>query len=262
MDTYEVYAIKYASMPRRRRDNFIPADDHEGPMPMDFFVWLLKGQTRCILVDTGFSQATASKRKRQWLRCPIEACRALGVDPAAIGDVILTHLHYDHAGNLPLLPNARFHVQDSELDYATGRCMCLAPLRHTYEVDDVVELVRKVYAERVSFHAGDSRVAPGVELLLVGGHTKGLQAVRVHTERGWIVLASDAAHYYENIEGLRPYPLVFNVAEMLEGHRRLMSLAGAATMLVPGHDPEVLARYPRVAGDAVGTALLHRQASC
>jgi glyoxylase-like metal-dependent hydrolase (beta-lactamase superfamily II) len=254
---YEVYAIKYASMPRRRRDNFLPADDHDGPMPMDFFVWLLKGPAGSILVDTGFSQATAVQRKRQWLRCPIEACRTLGVDPAAIGDVVLTHLHYDHAGNLPRLPQARFHVQDGELDYATGRCMGRAPLRHAYAVDDVVELVRQVYADRVVFHAGDSHVAPGVELLLVGGHTRGLQAVRVHTARGWVVLASDAAHYYENIGGERPFPIVFNVAEMLAGHRRLKALAGSPTLLVPGHDPEVLARYPGVAGDAVGTAMLH-----
>lgn len=258
MNTYEVYAIKYASMPRRRRDNFIPADDHDGPMPMDFFVWLLKGGTRNILVDTGFSQATAVRRNRQWLRCPVEACHTVGVDPASIGDVILTHLHYDHAGNLPLLPNARFHVQDSELDYATGRCMCHATLRHAYAVDDVVELVRKVYADRVSFHAGDSTITPGVEVVHIGGHTKGLQAVRVHTERGWVVLASDASHYYENIERQRPFPIVFNVADMLAGHRRLMAMAGSADHLVPGHDPEVLARYPRVEGDAVGTAVLHQ----
>lgn len=265
MDTYEVYAIKYASMPRRRRDNFIPADDHDGPMPMDFFVWLLKGcgdaSGRNILVDTGFSQATGVKRNRQWLRCPVEAARTLGVDPATIGDVILTHLHYDHAGNLPLLPNARFHVQDGELDYATGRCMCHATMRHAYAVDDVVELVRKVYADRVVFHAGDGHVAPGVELLLVGGHTKGLQAVRVHTERGWVVLASDASHYYDNIEGERAFPIVFNVADMLAGHRRLKEIAGSVTKLVPGHDPEVLARYPRVEGDAIGTAILHRPPS-
>lgn len=258
MDTYEVYAIKYASMPRTRRDNFIPADPHDGPMPMDFFVWLLKSPTRTILVDTGFSAETAKQRNRQFDRCPIEALKTLGVEPAAVHDVILTHLHYDHAGNLPRLPNARFHVQDGELDYATGRCMCHAVLRHAYAVDDVVELVRKVYADRVVFHDGDATVAPGVELLLVGGHTKGLQAVRVHTERGWIVLASDASHYYENVEGERPFPIVYNVADMLQGHRRLMALAGSPTMLVPGHDPEVLARYPRVAGDAVGTAIVHR----
>jgi glyoxylase-like metal-dependent hydrolase (beta-lactamase superfamily II) len=257
LPAYEVYAIKYASMPRTRRDNFIPVDPHDGPMPMDFFVWLIKGAERSILVDTGFSAATAKARNRHFDRCPIEALRTLGVAPESVQDVILTHLHYDHAGNLPLLPNARFHVQDGELDYATGRCMCHAALRHAYAVDDVVELVRKVYADRVVFHAGDGRVAPGVELLLVGGHTKGLQAVRVHTARGWVVLASDASHYYENIESQRAFPIVFNVADMLDGHRRLLAVAGSLERLVPGHDPQVLARYPRVEGDAVGTAVLH-----
>ncbi len=257
-DPYELYAIKYASMPRTRRDNFVPADPHDGPMPMDFFVWLLKSPTRTILVDTGFSAETAKRRNRQFDRCPIEALKTLGVDPAAVQDVILTHLHYDHAGNLPLLPQARFHVQDGEIGYATGRCMCHATLRHAYAVDDVVELVRKVYADRVVFHDGDATLAPGVELLLVGGHTQGLQAVRVHTTRGWVVLASDASHYYENIDDERAFPIVYNVADMLEGHRRLKRIAGTLDRLVPGHDPEVLARYPRVEGDAVGIAVLHQ----
>ncbi|MBI5258558.1 MAG: N-acyl homoserine lactonase family protein [Burkholderiales bacterium] len=254
---FEVYAIRYAHMPRRRRDNFIPADEHDGPMPMDFFVWLLKSPARTILVDTGFSAATAQKRQRQWLRCPIEALRTLGVAPEAVQDVVLTHLHYDHAGNLPLLPNARFHVQDRELDYATGRCMCHAPLRHAYGVDDVVELVRQVYADRVVFHDGDATLAPGVELMLIGGHTRGLQALRVRTARGWLVLTSDAAHYYENLMNERPFPIVFNVADMLAGHRRLREAAESPAHLVPGHDPEVLARYPRWPGDAVGIACLH-----
>lgn len=123
----EVYAIRYASMPRRRADNFIGGDPHDGPMPMDFFVWLLKSPTRSILVDTGFSAETAARRDRQFLRCPVEALRALGVAPDDVHDVVLTHLRYDHAGNLPKLASARFHVQDAELDYATGRCMCHAP---------------------------------------------------------------------------------------------------------------------------------------
>ncbi len=254
---YEVYAIRYASMPRRRRDNFLPADPHDGPMPMDFFVWLLKSPTRSILVDTGFSAQTAIARDRAFARCPIDALRTLGVEPNTVQDVVLTHLHYDHAGNLPKLPNARFHLQDREMDYATGRCMCHAPLRHAYAVEDVVELVRKVYADRVVFHAGDSLLAPGVELMLIGGHTRGLQAVRVRTARGWVVLASDASHYYENIEAERPFPIVHNVAEMLDGHRRLKAAAPSPQHVVPGHDPEVLRRYPRIEGDEAGIACLH-----
>src|SRR5690606_33116924 len=94
---YEVYALRYAEMPRRRADNFLGGDPHEGPMPMDFFVWLIRSQNRCILVDTGFNAETAKARQRDMLRCPIEALKALDVLPADVTDVIITHLHYDHA---------------------------------------------------------------------------------------------------------------------------------------------------------------------
>ena len=254
---FEVYAIRYAQVQRQRSDNFVFKDAHDGPMPLDFFVWLLKSPDRTVLVDTGFNAATAAARQRQLLRCPIDALRTLGVDPDAIEDVVLTHLHYDHAGNLNRLPNARFHLQDAELDYATGRCMCHPSLRHAYSVDDVVELVRSVYADRVVFHDGDAELAPGVQLLLIGGHTRGLQAVRVYTRRGWVVLASDAAHYYENAEGGRAFPIVYHVADMLQGHRRLLRLAGSIGHFVPGHDPLVLERYPRLPADEIGVACLH-----
>jgi len=255
---YEVYAVQYASHgERRRRDNFIQDDLHDAPMPMAFFVWLIRSAERTILVDTGFNAEAAAARKRTFHRCPIEALKKLGCDPDAIQDVIVTHLHYDHAGNLGKLPRARFHVQDREVAYATGRCMCHAPLRHAYSVEDVNELVRKVYAGRVRFHDGDAEIAPGVELLLIGGHTNGLQSVRVHTARGWVVLASDASHYYENMQRFKPFPIVYNVADMLEGHRRLVEVADSPDHVVPGHDPEVLKRYPSFEGDE-GIVCLHK----
>lgn len=254
---YEVYAIRYAHAPRRRRDNLLPPDAHDGPMPMAFYVWLLKSAERSILIDTGFNAATGVARGREFLRCPIEALRTLGVAPEQVQDVVLTHLHYDHAGNLGKLPHARFHVQDQELSFSTGRCMCDATQRHAYAVEDVVALVRHVYADRVVFHAGDSTLCEGVELMLIGGHTQGLQAVRVRTARGWVVLASDAAHYYENVERGLAYPLVFNLADMLAGHGKVSAAADSPQHLVPGHDPLVIERYPCVAGDAVGIAQLH-----
>ncbi len=72
---------------------------------------------------------------------------------------------------------------------------------------------------------GMPRSRPALRCTYVGGHTKGLQVVRVHTARGWVVLASDASHYYRNMEEGRPFPAVFNVGDMLEGHRRLQALA-------------------------------------
>jgi glyoxylase-like metal-dependent hydrolase (beta-lactamase superfamily II) len=257
---YEVYALRYASMPRKRSANFIVRhfdDAHDGPMPMDFFVWLLKSVHGAILVDTGFNEATARVRDRKLECCPIDALRTLGVEAAQIRDVVLTHLHYDHAGNIDKLPNATFHLQDAEMEYATGRCMCHGALRHAYSVEDVVQLVRNVYLDRVQFHAGDAELAPGVQLIHVGGHTKGLQAVRVHTRRGWIVLASDASHYYANTEEKNPFPIVYNVADMLEGHRTCRRLADSAEHVIPGHDPLVLERYPLVAGSPHPIACLH-----
>lgn len=254
---YEVFAIRYAEMPRRRRDNFISGDPHDSAMPMDFFVWLIRSPERIVLIDTGFNSATARTRDRKLLRCPIDALRVLGVSASQIEDVVLTHLHYDHAGNLPKLPAAKFHVQDSELAFATGRCMCHASIRHTYSVDDVTELVRKVYTDRVVFHDGDETLAPGIELMLIGGHTRGLQAVRVHTARGWVVVASDASHYYENLHAGRAFPLVDSVPTMLEGHRRLLGAADSAEHVIPGHDPLVRQNYPAVPGDEIGISCLH-----
>ncbi|HEY4541903.1 MAG TPA: N-acyl homoserine lactonase family protein [Noviherbaspirillum sp.] len=258
---YEVYALRYASMDRKRSANFIvrnPYDEHDGPMPMDFFVWLLKSVRGNILVDTGFGEQAARERDRVLDCCPIESLRVLGVAAEEVSDVILTHLHYDHAGNIDKLPNATFHVQEAEMEYATGRCMCHRMLRHAYSVEDVVGLVRNVYRDRVQFHAGNVQLFPGVELVHIGGHTKGLQAVRVHTQRGWILLASDASHYYANTDDANPFPIVYNVADMLEGHKTCRKHADSAEHVIPGHDPLVLERYPAYPTDACRIACLHR----
>jgi glyoxylase-like metal-dependent hydrolase (beta-lactamase superfamily II) len=256
---WEVYAVRYASLEQRlRSQNFIARDEHDGPMPMDYYVWLLRAPGRIILVDTGFGEESARRRDRRLRRCPIAALASLGVAPADVTDVIITHLHYDHAGNLGKLPGATFHIQDAEVAYATGRCMCHEPLRHAYDVRDVTDLIRHVYEDRVVFHDGDAQIAPGVAVLRIGGHTGGLQAVRVQTARGCVVLASDASHYYENMEAARPFPIVLDVAAMLEGHRRLRREAESPEHVIPGHDPLVLHRYPQLPGDAHGIALLHR----
>ncbi|HYF20560.1 MAG TPA: N-acyl homoserine lactonase family protein [Ramlibacter sp.] len=251
-ETYQVYAIKYAHHERRSSANFIGGDSHDVPMPLDYFVWAVVGQSKTWLVDTGFDQDGADKRGRR-ITTPIQqGLAAIGVDPASVQDVVITHMHYDHAGNRELFPNARYHVQDKEMAFCTGRCMCHRPLSVHFEVEDVKSMVGKVFNNRVAFHDGDADIAPGLSVHLVGGHTAGLQVVRVRTQRGWMVLASDASHFYANIEGKRPFPAVYNVADMLEAYSRIYSLADAPELVIPGHDPQVLERFPAASREHQG----------
>jgi glyoxylase-like metal-dependent hydrolase (beta-lactamase superfamily II) len=242
---YEIRAIRYAHMAERRAaDIFIGSDEHDGPMPLDFFVWVVRGGGRTFIVDTGFDEQMGEKRSRKIVRPVAEGLRAVGIEPASVEDVIITHMHYDHSGNHELFPQARYHLQDREMHFCTGRCMCHPILRHAFDADDVAAMVRRLFAGRVKFHDGAGEIADGISVHLIGGHTGGLQVVRVRTGRGWVVLASDASHYYANFEQARPFPVVYDVKEMLEGYGTLRTLASSDQHIVPGHDPLVLQRYP------------------
>jgi glyoxylase-like metal-dependent hydrolase (beta-lactamase superfamily II) len=241
---YELYAIRYASAVRTHADVFIGGDPHEGAVPMDYYVWVARNAEHTVVIDTGFDEATAQRRKRQLLHAPADGLRMLGVDCALVKHVIITHLHYDHAGNLPQFPQAQFHLQDAEMTFATGRHMAHPFFSYAYDLEAVLTMVRLTYGARVRFHAGDADILPGISVHHVGGHTLGLQVVRVWTRLGWMVLASDATHYLENMNSGRPFPIVADITQMISGWQRLRQLASAPQYIIPGHDPLVMQRYP------------------
>jgi glyoxylase-like metal-dependent hydrolase (beta-lactamase superfamily II) len=248
---YEIYCIKYAERPGRRPAHFVGGDPHDAPMPMDYFVWLVRNSERMVLVDTGFD-ATMTINGRVLLRMPAAGLALIGVEAGDIRDVVITHLHNDHVGTFYDFPNARFHLQDKEMQYVTGHHMRDHIFRRPYEIDHVAGMIRLVYQNRVVFHSGFGEVAPGITLHHLGGHTMGLQSVRVHTKRGWVMLASDASHYYEHFEQNRCFPLVYHLGEMLEGFATLRQLAASMQHIVPGHDPLVLQRYPSASDQLQG----------
>jgi glyoxylase-like metal-dependent hydrolase (beta-lactamase superfamily II) len=246
-DVHEVFAILYGHHARRASENYVFGDPHDAEDPLAYFVWLIRGPQGTIVVDTGFDESMASKRGRTLVHPVGEGLASLGVSADQVKDVIVTHLHYDHAGNHALFPGARYHLQDAEMAYATGRCMHHAHARVPFDVDDVVAMVRKLYAGRVVFCDGHEEIVPGVTVHRIGGHSRGLQCVRVRTRRGHVVLASDASHLYAHFQTGRVFPIVDSIGDVLEGYRTLRRLAESDAHVVPGHDPQVAHRYPAAA---------------
>jgi glyoxylase-like metal-dependent hydrolase (beta-lactamase superfamily II) len=257
---YQVWALRFGSVPTRRvHDNFLRRDMHDGPMPIDFFVWIVRNAQRVVLVDTGFAKRQAELRHWGMEFDPIDALARLGIDPDAIGDVVITHMHVDHAGNLGRFAKAKFHIQAAEAAFATGPCMCEPHLRMPFDVEDAVQLLRHTYAERVAFHQGDGEVAPGVSVHFVPGHTAGMQAVRVMTARGPVVLASDSSHFYANAMRRSPFSLTVDAIATLSSYERLHELAGAYQRIVPGHDPKVRELYPGREFGGISLVALHEE---
>jgi len=244
-DIHEVFAVAYASHGRKRSENYIFGDPHDEMTSITYYVWAIKGAHGTFIVDTGFDQAAAKERGRTILHPVGEGLKALGIEPGEVKNVIATHMHWDHAGNYDLFPNARYHIQDEEMAYATGRCMCHQMLRVPFSESDVHAMVSKVYAYRCEFHDGSDELAPGISVHKIGGHSKGLQCVRVKTKCGIVVLASDCCHLYSHMDEGRVFPITYSVGDTLEGYKTLQKLAGGSRQrVVPGHDPDVLKRYP------------------
>ncbi|MFC3075053.1 N-acyl homoserine lactonase family protein [Shinella pollutisoli] len=251
-EIYEVLALKYATNDRPASHNFIGGDEHDRSMPIDYFIWVIRNEKRTVVVDTGFNPVSGAHRARK-LTTPVNvALSAVGIHGADIEHVITTHMHYDHAGNNDMFPNACFYMQESEMHYATGSCMCHRLLNHPYEADDVAGMVKRVYAGKVSFCLGDRELFPGLSVHHVGGHSRGLQCVRVETQRGPVVLASDASHLYAHMNSGRVFPTCDSVADTVLGYGRLFELGGDASRIVPGHDPEVMRRYPALSPQTSG----------
>jgi glyoxylase-like metal-dependent hydrolase (beta-lactamase superfamily II) len=256
---YRVFALRYGSNRRRRRaENIIfrgQGDDHDAPMPMDFFVWAITGPGGTVLVDTGSGPRTMAARGHDHLHSPAAALAEAGLGD--VTDVITTHLHWDHAGNIRDFPQARLHLQRAEMAHATGPPMCSGFLRRPYDAEQLSEWLTELYRGRVTFHSGDVEIAPGVSVHHVGGHTPGMQVVRVSTARGQVVLASDAVHYYENLTEENPFPVLVSAIDYIEALRTVARLADGPDHIIPGHDPLVLSRFPAARPDLADVAALH-----
>jgi glyoxylase-like metal-dependent hydrolase (beta-lactamase superfamily II) len=254
VSVFEVYALCYGRRSGYRGEHFLgygkdSADIH----PTAYYVWVAVSPEHTVVVDAGIRAARARDVPGLDYVEPGRLLAELGVDPGTVGQVVLTHLHYDHCGTVSEFPGARFVVQRSEMDYWTGPWAKRIE-RERWLLDEAVLDHLSVAGERLCLVEGDAEVVPGLSVHLVGGHTAGMQVVRVETAGGPVVLASDASHFYENIEDDHPAPLLHSTTGVYAAFDRVEELAAGSALVVPGHDPEVLVRYPPVADRIVRIA--------
>lgn len=247
-ERYQVVIVKYGARVASRSEvylNYHLYREPDGPIGMDYFFWILRSPHRILVVDTGFSPAGGHSRGRTQFAPVPDLMRAFGVEPTSGHCVILTHAHYDHAGNLGLFTNSSVVMAARELSFWSGSCSGRLLFHHSVDDDDLT-YVRRVEREgRLCLFSGSRIVAPGVEVLEVGGHTPGQCMVKVSTSEGSVLLASDAVHYYEEYERDRPFTSVANLVEMYEAFDRIRAMidGGEVQHLVAGHDPDTLSRF-------------------
>lgn len=252
-DTYEVLIARYGHRDTLRSEVFLNYHLHgmpDGPIGMDYFIWVIRNQDRTLLVDTGFSRHGGDVRSRHTLVELPDLYRRLGVKTSEVPTVILTHAHYDHIGNIGLFPRSTLLMSRREYEFWTGPHAKRTLFHHSVEDDDLDALRAAVADGRASLFIAEAAPAPGVQVIEMGGHTPGQSVVKVNTPEGVALLASDAVHYYEELENDLPFSTVANLADMYAGFDKIRNwvASGEVKHVVSGHDPETVRRFPPAPG--------------
>lgn len=261
MDTPETYEIVIVNYGRRQTVksevylNYGLYREADEPIGMDYYVWVIRNANRTVVVDTGFSEHGGASRGRDTLIRPAEAFAALGVDPAA-STVVITHAHYDHIGNLDAFPEAPIVMARAEWEFWSGPHAHRALFHHSVEDVELDTLRSAVEAGRVTFFEDALALAPGIDLVRVGGHTPGQSVVRVATDRGTVLLASDAVHYFEELDEDRPFAHMADLPESYDAFDLIRSWRGSGEVIevISGHDPASRQQGEPVAGALAGLA--------
>ena len=223
----------------------------DGPQSLDYYFWVLHNEKSVILVDTGFDPEVGARRGRQTLCAPLDALDRLGLTPTL---VVLTHLHYDHTGNLAAFPDLELLVPSREAAFWQTPCSRhVLFLEHAEAGDLALVDARLGDGSARTFDDGDE-LAPGVVAVELPGHTPGQVGLRVTTSGGPVLLTSDAVHLYAEFDQRRPFAIFADLAAMFASYDVVTAAIEAGAVMVPGHDPEVVQRFPAVPG-AEGLAL-------
>ncbi|XPP27543.1 MAG: N-acyl homoserine lactonase family protein [Leucobacter sp.] len=257
---YEVLAVRMGTRQSAKSDVFLNFGLYQvpdAPVHVDYYFWVLRNDDRVLVVDTGFSETGGTRRGRSTLIPPAEALQRLGIDPATVSGLVLTHGHYDHIGNIDLFSNSQIFMAAAEYEFWTSPIAERRQFSY-YSEEREVQLLREAQEQgRLHLFEGESVPAPGVRLSQVGGHTPGQAMVYVESHRGTVLLASDALHFYEELDQDMPFTAICDLPDMYRAFDRIRSEAGAAfDVLIAGHDRRVLEEYPACGELPEGTGVV------
>ncbi|HTZ28656.1 MAG TPA: N-acyl homoserine lactonase family protein [Streptosporangiaceae bacterium] len=243
----EVLAVRYGNRTTTRAESFLNYHLYGEPdeeIQIDYYFWVVRDGARTTLVDTGFAPAAGDRRRRAWWTTPADALPTVGIDPADVDTIVVTHAHWDHTGNLHQFPAARILISQAEYGFWTSPMARRAQFAAHAEPDEIGYLQRAERENRLIPIEGRHSLPEGIEIIEVGGHTPGQLIVSVPTATDTVVLASDAVHFYEEVERDRPFAIVADLPAMYRAYDLLAGLAAQpGTSLVAGHDPLVRTRF-------------------
>jgi glyoxylase-like metal-dependent hydrolase (beta-lactamase superfamily II) len=242
---YTVDAVRYGTLAGFPVRGLLAGADSSRRMDIALMVWVVRGQGRTVLMDAGFYRDKFVQRwKPVAFERPSAAVARAGVRPEQVTDIIVSHIHWDHADGLDLFPNARIWIQREEYAHHVGANGQV--LDRAVDADDASMLAALSAAGRVQLVDGDAReIIPGITVYTGGRHTFASQYAGVRTARGTVVLASDNMYLYENLDRRAPIAQTLDAESNLRAQDRMRTLAAKPGFIVPGHDPAVFDRFPR-----------------
>ena len=254
---YEVFAVRFAHVPYALSS--LVAGAEKGPqVDIAFTVWPIRDTAsgRVFLVDAGFYRDKFVQRwKPQDFVRPSAALQAgLGIAPEKVTDIIITHSHWDHADGADLFPSAMIWIQKEEYEYYIDEA---GKVRNGggVDADDAAMFAALKAAGRIRLVDGDDQeIAPGIRVYTGGKHTFASQYVGGTTREGTVIVASDNAYLYKNLDERLPIAQTLDPAMNLAAQARMLQLAGSPARVIPGHDPAVFSRFPAVGPNVVKVA--------
>jgi len=254
VDKYEIYAVKYATLAGFKVSSLVAGADPARQLDIAMMFWVLEGiDGRIAIVDCGFHREQYFRQFRvKDFMLPSDAVALLGLRSESVTDLIISHMHWDHAGGMDLFPNARVWIQKEEYDYYTSDAWQSRNTHGGIDPEDVMEIVKRNVAGKVSFIRGDDETTiSGISFNVGGKHTWQSQYVAVQTPKSTVVIASDNMYLYENLDTHKPIAQTLDAVSNLRAQDRMRSLASEPRLVIPGHDPAVFDRFPHVSDRVV-----------